>query len=142
MTPRILFDRLLAALVFAALAAFVLFAKSVSGAPVPKRPAELTVEMMVGRFDYSWGGYPDGTIWLYPDLTYTAIHTPGSQLIYHGTYTVKGDTVTLTEWVTNVEFATTSGPATYAFAFDVKGYPLLEGTSNGREPVKLANPKR
>lgn len=129
-------------IVFAALALFVLFAKSAAGAPVPAAPKELTTGLLTGRWDYEWGGYPNGTIWFYADGTYTAIHTPGSQLIYHGTYTVKGDTVTLTEWVTNVEFVQTNGPATYRFQFDVAKYPHLTGKSNGSEKVVLGNPKR
>jgi hypothetical protein len=122
--------------------AFLLFALTGHGAPVPAAPKELTVGMVAGRWDYEWSNFPNGTIWLYPDSTYSAIHTPGSQTVYHGTYTVKGDTVTLTEWATDVEARRTTGPQEYRFCFDVSKYPALSGLSNGSVKVTLANPRR
>lgn len=120
----------------------VKFASVVSGAPVPERPKELTPKMMVGRWDYCYSSYGAGAIWLHADSTYSAIHVLGSQTVYHGTYAVKGDTVTLTEWAFDAETVTNTGPNEYRFQFDVSKYPALIGKSNGWVEVKFSNPKR
>lgn len=111
-------------------------------APVPPAPKQLTAEMMVGRWAYHWNYYPDGTIWLHADKSYSAHHVPGGRHVYHGTWTVEGGTLTLTEWVFDTEWNANSGPMTYVYEFAAKDYPNLSGTSNGSGTVKLSNLKR
>lgn len=111
-------------------------------APVPPPPKQLTAEMMVGKWSYSWHNWPDGTIWLHEDKTYSAHHTPGGNYIYHGTWSVEGGKLTLEEWAFDTQWSTNSGPMTYVFEFAAKDYPTLVGTSNGGPKVVLSNLKR
>jgi hypothetical protein len=64
--------------------------------------------------------------------------------MYCGTWTVEnGDTVVIKEYAYHISTGEQySGPATYEFKFDPKGYPNLKGMSNGSCVVKLTNPKR
>ena len=123
-----------------AVLALVLSAPTIA-APVP-RPVQLTDELVVGTWDYSWGQWPDGAIVFNKDGTYGAQHVQGSEIYYAGTWTLRGDTVTLTEFAFGANGELRTGPAIYAFKFDVKGYPSLKGVSNGSTCVALQNPKR
>jgi hypothetical protein len=132
-------------LIFALMLAclLALLARAAGGAPVPKRPAELTKEQVVGTWSYSWGAMPNGIIAFAADGTYAAQHEPGGAVSYAGTWAVEGGTVTIQEC--SYDFATgefRGGPVEYRFEFKAADYPNLRGLSNGSTKVALTNPVR
>lgn len=119
---------------------------SFAAAPVPKRPpAEppaLTVEMMVGEWDYAWGQWPNGGIVFNADGSYGAMHDFNSTTAYGGTWTVKDNTLTIVERSYDLETGRSAAGGTYVFDFGATRVPNLAGVSNGDVPVKLTKPKR
>jgi hypothetical protein len=115
------------------------------GAPVPKqRPPEgLTVDAMVGVYDYSWGGFPDGVLTLNKDGSYVGIHVPGSDQIYAGHWRCTPTSVVIEEWsYSAVTGELRGGPAIYVFEFGAGAkLPELVGKSNGTVHVKLTRAK-
>ncbi len=130
---------------FALLLAHALAALSPTAAPVPKQPpAEppaIKADQVVGTWAYSWGQWPDGIISFDKDGSYSAVHVPGGATVYAGTWTVRDNTLTITEY--SFDFATgerRGGPSDYCFDFGRTRMPDLAGVSNGSTPVKLSNP--
>jgi len=110
-------------------------------APVPDwRPKELTVALLVGKWEYEYGSYKEGHIILKPDKTYWAMHSPDSRSVYYGTWEPDGSTLTLKEHTACLDDLWAGGHhcAVYKFTFDLKQWPTLEGTTfNGNTQVAL-----
>lgn len=134
----------LAAALLAALVALVALAVAqvVHGAPIPPPPKELPAAALVGKWQYRWGWMDAGTMWVFPDGTYTAVHGRGHPGVCTGTWAVEGWTLVLTETVYDAEKGTVSGPRLYRVEFPADRYPRLRGTWNGHTPVELSNPQR
>jgi hypothetical protein len=115
-----------------------------ASAPVPKQPAKpkvLTADLVAGRWDYAWGQWPDGSVTFNADGTYTAVHDPGSNSVYFGTWKAEGDDVTIYEYRHDLATNAQTGPTTYVFTFKAADYPALKGLSNGTVAVSLSRPK-
>lgn len=125
---------------------FALLCSLSLGAPVPKRPPvevpKLTADKMHATWAYEWGGFSHGIICFDKDGTYTAQHVPGSDTVYHGTWVVEDNAVTIQECTYSVVNGFTGGPTEYRFTFAAKDYPKLSGLSNGTTKVSLKNPSR
>jgi hypothetical protein len=115
-----------------------------TAAPVPaSTPKQLTPEMVCGTWKYEWHSAVNGIACFNKDGTYVAMHDPQGTAAYCGTWRIEnGDTIVIEEAGFDTATGRTWPGSTYRFAFDVRGYPTLKGTSNGSGHVKLSNPTR
>jgi hypothetical protein len=129
----------------ACLLAELLVALNLTAAPVPKqRPPEgLTAEQVVGTWHYESNGLNDGVITFDRNGSYVAVHVPGSDNVYAGTWKCDATSVTITEWLYSAATgAMQAGPTDYRFEFGAGAkLPELVGKSNGSVHVKLTRAK-
>lgn len=111
-------------------------------APVPQ-PRPLTAEMMVGQWDYKWGGMADGWIQFLPDGHYFSRHYPGDYPQYCGEYTVHRGVLTLYEarMPCPDDSAAALITATYPVELSTADFPAIRG-KYGMTDVLFSNPKR
>src|SRR5438552_2828475 len=109
-------------------------------APVPPAP-RLSAELMVGRWELSWGESP-GVMWFHSDHTYAQMIHDRRGVVWTGTWSIEDGVIVLDEWATQVETGSTSGPVRYRYQIDVRCYPHLSGTANGSTQIVLRDPKR
>jgi hypothetical protein len=110
-------------------------ARGVFGAPVPPPPRELPAGVLPGKWQYAWGGHENGTMWVFADGTYTAVHGSAHAGICGGTWAVEGWELVLTETVFYPMTGTHTAPQTYRVRFDGRSLATLSGVSNGTQVV-------
>lgn len=113
-----------------------------AAAPIPRhiappKPTKLTPELLAGCWKYEWSSSLNGSITFDDKGNYIAQHDPMSTTTYSGTYSVDGGSITLVEWSHHITTGSISGPSTYRFDLDVKGWPVLDGKSTGSIPWNI-----
>lgn len=111
-------------------------------APTPP-PRPLTAELMVGRWDYSWGSRAEGWIEFHADGRYVASHEPTMLPSHAGAWTVRDNVLTLHEGrcpCPGEPLALRIG-SDYPIRLSTARYPVIAGKCRGTE-VKFSNPLR
>lgn len=126
-------------LLLLAASALPLYAK----API-RPPVRLTPELMVGAWKYTWGSSDGCEIRFCADGTYRVRYSPDTGWTGFGVWSCSGSTIRIDEYgldpFTGERLVYSAGR--FDLAFDVKDYPDMRGTANGKTAVRLHSPTR
>lgn len=112
----------------------------VVAAPLPQ-PPKLSAELLVGRWEFSWGGMPAGWIEFRADGRYVSRHSPGAEPLYTGFYSVRGDVLTLYEdrMPCPCDWRAADCRTEYPIPVSMERYPVIVGRGGY---ATFSNPQR